>query len=218
MKLTLSWLKEHLDTSATLEQVADTLTKVGLEVEGVEDQAKVLVDTGHHYAGQNIEQIVAWLLHLNALGGFHFNDRKYADDDLTIGSIDPYQVFRIFHELLNDPARSADVAFMIDQSHNLKGKMEAAVQTVMTAQEIYARAALVDRELLEDLQQKCDLVGAEEHFRGCFWTDVRPIAREWRESKGLVADPLAELRSSDYVAETARERGKRNAGSISSYA
>jgi len=181
-------------------------------------QAKVLVDTGHHYAGQNIEQIVAWLLHLGALGGFHFNDRKYADDDLTIGSIDPYQVFRIFHELLSDPKGAADVAFMIDQSHNLKGKMEAAVQTVMTAQEIYARAALADHDLLSELQDKCDLVAAEEHFRGCFWTDVRPVAREWRESKGLAADPLAELRAGSYVEETARARGKRNAGSIASYA
>ncbi|MDE3106213.1 MAG: sugar isomerase, partial [Acidobacteriota bacterium] len=83
-------------------------------------KAKVLVDTGHHLQGTNIEQIVAWLLHLGALGGFHFNDRKYADDDLTLGSIDPYQVFRIFHEILNvDESERADVAFMIDQSHNL---------------------------------------------------------------------------------------------------
>jgi len=181
-------------------------------------RAKVLVDTGHHYVGQNIEQIVAWLLHLGALGGFHFNDRKYADDDLTLGSIDPYQVFRIFHELLNDPEGASDVAFMIDQSHNLKGKMEAAVQTVVTAQEIYARAALVDRELLAEQQQECDLVAAEEHFRGCFWTDVRPIVREWRESKHLAADPLAELRANGYVEETARDRAKRNAGSVTSYA
>jgi L-rhamnose isomerase/sugar isomerase len=107
---------------------------------------------------------------------------------------------------------------MIDQSHNLKGKMEAAVQTVVTAQEIYARSALVDQALLAELQDKCDLVAAEEHFRGCFWTDVRPIAQEWRQSKGLAADPLAELRSSGYVEETAKARGKRNAGSVASYA
>lgn len=181
-------------------------------------QAKVLVDTGHHYAGQNIEQIVAWLLHLNALGGFHFNDRKYADDDLTIGSIDPYQVFRIFHELLSDPQGASDVAFMIDQSHNLKGKMEAAVQTVMTAQEIYARAALVDNNFLAEQQTKCDLVAAEEHFRGCFWTDVRPLAREWREARNLPADPLAALRNGSYVQDTAKARGAKNAGSVASYA
>ena len=182
-------------------------------------QAKVLVDTGHHYQGQNIEQIVAWLLHLEMLGGFHFNDRKYADDDLTIGSIDPYQVFRIFHEILSDQTKAAaSVAFMIDQSHNLKGKMEAMVQTVVTAQEIYARAALVDREQLASLQDKCDLVSAEELFRNCFWTDVRSTVREWRESKGLPPDPLAELVRSRYVEEAARNRGARNAGLVATYA
>ena len=102
-------------------------------------QAKVLVDTGHHYAAQNIEQIVAWLLSENMLGGFHFNDRRYADDDLTMGSIDPYQVFRIFHEILFfewETGSRADVAYMIDQSHNLKGKIEAMIQTVSMAQEL----------------------------------------------------------------------------------
>src|SRR5246500_385482 len=119
-------------------------------------QAKVLVDTGHHYLSQNIEQIVAWLLSEGMLGGFHFNDRRYADDDLTIGSIDPYQVFRIFHEIFSEPDAEASgaIAYMIDQSHNIKGKMEAMVQTVMTAQELYLKAALVDRERLGDLQAK----------------------------------------------------------------
>src|SRR5471030_2656054 len=137
-------------------------------------QARVLVDTGHHYTSQNIEQIVAWLLDLNALGGFHFNDRKYADDDLTLGSIDPYQVFRIFHEILYDQHLTGTTrapAFMIDQSHNLKGKMEAMVQTVVTAQELFARAALVDHAHLAKLQDACRLVDAEEHFRSAFWTD-----------------------------------------------
>jgi len=182
-------------------------------------KAKVLVDTGHHYQGQNIEQIVAWLLHMDMLGGFHFNDRRYADDDLTLGSIDPYQVFRIFHEILSETGPAAkDVAFMIDQSHNLKGKMEAAVQTVVTAQEIYARAALVDREQLSELQDKCDLVAAEELYRGCFWTDVRPMVREWREARGLAADPLAQLKASGYVEEAAKARGAKNAGSVATYA
>ena len=96
-------------------------------------KAQVLVDTGHHYQSQNIEQIVAWLLHLGLLGGFHFNDRRYADDDLTLGSIDPYQVFRIFHEILfESETNSPDVAFMLDQSHNVKGKIEATLQTVCT--------------------------------------------------------------------------------------
>ena len=115
-------------------------------------RAKVLVDTGHHYQAQNIEQIVAWLLDLDMLGGFHFNDRRYADDDLTMGSIDPYQVFRIFHEILHfewETGRRADIAYMIDQSHNLKGKIEAMIQTVTTAMELYAKAALVDHAQLD---------------------------------------------------------------------
>ncbi|WP_263384434.1 TIM barrel protein [Granulicella arctica] len=182
-------------------------------------QAKVLVDTGHHALGTNIEQIVAWLLHTGSLGGFHFNDRKYADDDLTLGSIDPYQVFRIFHEILSaSDEERAGVAFMIDQSHNLKGKMEAMVQTVVAAQELYAKAALVDRARLTELQQSCRLVEAEECFRGAFWMDVRPIVREWRAARGLPVDPLAMLYESGYVEQVARERGAKNAGSVSSYA
>ena len=182
-------------------------------------KAKVLVDTGHHALGTNIEQIVAWLLHLGALGGFHFNDRKYADDDLTLGSIDPYQVYRIFHEILSaSDEERAGVAYMIDQSHNLKGKMEAMVQTVVTAQELYAKAALIDRSKLSELQQSCRLVEAEECFRGAFWLDVRPIVREWRAARGLPVDPLAMLYESGYVERTTLERGERNAGSVSSYA
>lgn len=184
-------------------------------------QARVLVDTGHHYQGQNIEQIVAWLLHLDMLGGFHFNDRRYADDDLTLGSIDPYQVFRIFHELFTATAESGgamDVAFMIDQSHNLKGKIEAAIQTISTAQELYARAALVDREELDTLQQSCRLVEAEECFRAAFWEDVRPLVRDWRRSRGLPEDPLAALAESGYVERIARERREKNATSSATYA
>jgi L-rhamnose isomerase / sugar isomerase len=182
-------------------------------------KAKVLVDTGHHYQGTNVEQIVAWLLHLGALGGFHFNDRKYADDDLTLGSIDPYQVFRIFHEILSaDADESAGVAFMIDQSHNLKGKIEAMVQTVVTAQELYAKAALIDQPQLAELQQACKLVEAEECFRSAFWQDVRPVVREWRVARGLPSEPLKALAESGYVEKVARERGSRNAASLSSYA
>ncbi len=182
-------------------------------------KAKVLVDTGHHYQGTNIEQIVAWLMHLNALGGFHFNDRKYADDDLTLGSIDPYQVFRIFHEILSSGAdERAGIAFMIDQSHNLKGKVEAMVQTVVTAQELYAKAALVDRVKLAQLQQECRLVEAEECFRTAFWTDVRPAVKEWRIARGLPAEPLRALAESGYVDKITAERSAKNAASVSSYA
>ncbi len=184
-------------------------------------QAKVLVDTGHHYQGTNIEQVVAWLLELKALGGFHFNDRKYADDDLTLGSIDPYQVFRIFHEIHYDcmvRGTAKMPAFMIDQSHNLKGKMEAMVQTVVTAQELYAKAALVDQEKLAGLQDSCRLVEAEEEFRGAFWQDVRPMLGAWRKQRGLHPDPLAALRESGYVERISQERGAKNAGGASSYA
>jgi len=182
-------------------------------------KAKVLVDTGHHLQGCNIEQIVTWLLHCDALGGFHFNDRKYADDDLTLGSIDPYQVFRIFSEILtsNSPAVSG-IAYMIDQSHNLKGKVEAMVQTVVMAQELFAKAALIDQEKLAALQQSCDLVAAEETFRGAFWTDVRPIVKEWRQARKLPVEPLEALKQSGYVETISRERGARNANSVSSYA
>jgi len=184
-------------------------------------QAKVLVDTGHHYQGTNIEQIVAWLIELKELGGFHFNDRKYADDDLTLGSIDPYQIFRIFHEILFEQSKGGVFqapAYMIDQSHNLKGKVEAMVQTVVTAQELYAKAALVDQEKLAELQDACSLVDAEEAFRGAFWTDVRPLLREWREQRGLAANPLQALRESGYVERISEERKEKNAGGGSSYA
>src|SRR5438045_7805878 len=126
-------------------------------------KAKVLVDTVHQYQAQNIEQIVAWLLDLDMLGGFHFNDRRYADDDLTLGSIDPYQVFRIFHEILHfewETGKRADIAYMIDQSHNLKGKIEAMIQTVTTAMELYAKAALLDHAKLAAGNHSCALVNA----------------------------------------------------------
>jgi L-rhamnose isomerase / sugar isomerase len=181
-------------------------------------KARVLVDTGHHYAAQNIEQIVAWLLHIDLLGGFHFNDRRYADDDLTLGSIDPYQIFRIFHEIqLSGRDALQQIAFMIDQSHNLKGKMEAMVQTVATGQELWLKAALVDRRELEQLQDRCELVAAEELFRGAFWHDVRPLLKEWRRARGLPEDPLAALAESGYVQRITSERGGKLAA-VTSYA
>jgi len=184
-------------------------------------QARVLVDTGHHYAAQNIEQIVAWLLAEGMLGGFHFNDRRYADDDLTMGSIDPYQVFRIFHEInlfeFETGAR-ADIAYMIDQSHNLKGKMEAMVQTVMIAQELFAKASVIQYEKLIPEQAKSGLVACERLLQDAFSTDVRRIIREWRKSRGLAEDPLDALRQSGYVERITAERSSKNASSISTYA
>ena len=184
-------------------------------------QARVLVDTGHHYLSQNIEQIVAWLLMEGMLGGFHFNDRRYADDDLTIGSIDPYQVFRIFHEIRSFEAETgaaADIAYMIDQSHNLKGKIEAMIQTVAVAQELYAKAALVDHAALAAAQSKTDLIAAESILQDAFATDVRPAVREWRTAHGRPAEPMDAFRQSGYLEQITSDRAARNAAASSSYA
>ena len=165
------------------------------------NKAKVLVDT--------------------MLGGFHFNDRRYADDDLTMGSIDPYQVFRIFHEILFfewEQGHKADIAYMIDQSHNLKGKIEAMIQTVTVAQELYAKAALVDHAALANAQKACDLVRAESILQDAFATDVRPLIRAWRLSKGLPAEPMEAFRQSGYLERISIERAARNMASASSYA
>jgi L-rhamnose isomerase/sugar isomerase len=175
-------------------------------------QAKVLADTGHHDLSQNIEQIVAWLLDEDMLGGFHFNDRRYADDDLTLGSIDPYQIFRIFHEIHLFAAEKGSypaIEYMIDQSHNLKPKIEAMIQTVCTAQELYAKAALVDHQALLQAQKKGNIVDAEMCLKKAFNTDVSEALAEWRRGKGLDADPLAAHRASGYTEKAAAERSKR---------
>src|SRR5215469_12041885 len=184
-------------------------------------QAQVLVDTGHHYPSQNIEQIVAWLLSEERLGGFHFNDRRYADDDLTIGSIDPYQVFRIFHEILYyqwETGSRPEIAYMVDQSHNLKGKIEETIQTVTMAQQLFAKAALVEHRALSVAQNRCDLIGAESLLQDAFQTDVRPAIEEWRLLKGLPRDPLNAFRESGYLERITKERASRNANHVSSYA
>ncbi len=184
-------------------------------------QAFVLVDTGHHYQGQNIEQIVAWLLDEQRLGGFHFNDRKYADDDLTLGSIDPYQVFRIFHEIQQlawEQGQAPDLAYMVDQSHNLKGKIEAMIQTVRTAQEIWVKAALVDREALMAHQDHCALIDAERCLTDAFATDTRPLVAAWAAARGLPVDPIGAFRDSGYLETITRERGVRNLSGVTSYA
>jgi L-rhamnose isomerase / sugar isomerase len=183
--------------------------------------AKVLVDTGHHYQAQNIEQIVAWLLDENMLGGFHFNDRRYADDDLTLGSIDPYQVFRIFHEIhlfTHERGERPDIAYMVDQSHNLKPKIEEMIQTAAAAQELYAKAALVNHTALLRCQGTAELVDAEECLKDAFATDVRPAIREWRQARGLAQDPLKAFRASGYMERITRERAERNAAAVTSYA
>jgi L-rhamnose isomerase/sugar isomerase len=179
--------------------------------------AKVLVDTGHHLPGCNIEQIVALLLNEGRLGGFHFNDRKYADDDLTLGSIDPYALFRIFHEIAQyefdtglQPGAAA-IDYMIDQSHNLKPKLEAMVQTVCEAQKFFAKAHLVDRKALAVAQRRGDIVLAETLLKDAFEADVSPILKTWRKTHHLPTDPLAELRRSGIIRRLGTERTKARA-------
>ncbi|MBI1337671.1 MAG: sugar isomerase [Phycisphaera sp.] len=182
---------------------------------GTSGKAKVLVDTGHHLPGCNIEHIVAFLLSENLLGGFHFNDRKYADDDLTLGSIDPYAVFRIFDQIVQyafergmPEGKLPGVAYMVDQSHNLKPKLEAMVQTVDQAQRLFAKANLVDRKALAKAQGTGDIVGAETALRNAYETDVTPLLARWRRSHDLPADPLAALRKSGVIDKLGKERAK----------
>jgi L-rhamnose isomerase/sugar isomerase len=184
-------------------------------------RAKVLVDTGHHLPGCNIEHIVAFLIDEDMLGGFHFNDRKYADDDLTMGSIDPYQLFRIFHEITAAEARlrrDLDIAYMIDQSHNLKPKIEAMIQTVMTAQEHFTKALLVDHAGLASARARDDVVLAERILQDAYQTDVRSLLAEYRRRRGLPADPLGAFRESGYAQRVARERAVHKPRGGASYA
>ena len=172
-------------------------------------RARVLVDTGHHLHGCNVEHIVALLLDENMLGGFHFNDRKYADDDLTLGSVDPYAVFRIFNVIAQhtfDNGKEPKIAYMVDQTHNLKPKLEAMIQTVDEAQKLYAKAHLVDRKALARAQAKGDIVTCEEHLRSAYETDVRDVLAEWRMAKQLPVDPIEELRASGIVKRLAKQR------------
>jgi L-rhamnose isomerase/sugar isomerase len=178
-------------------------------------RAQVLVDLGHHPQGTNIEQIVAFLIDEGKLGGFHFNSRKYGDDDLTVGSINPYELFLIFNELIDgelDPAVDMDVAYMIDQSNNLKPKIEDTMQSVLHIQEAYAKALLVQREKLRQYQLEGDIVAAEETLLEAYNTDVRPLLAQVRVEMGLHPDPLAAYRESGYAQKIARERGKGGGG------
>ena len=182
-------------------------------------RAKVLVDTGHHLPGANVEQIVAWLIDENMLGGFHFNDRKYADDDLTVGSIDPYQAFRIFNEIAAwewQKGRDLRIAYMIDQSHNIKPKVQAMIQTVCRVQSLFAKSLCVDRRALAAAQKKEDTVAAEEIVRSAYEADVGGILRAVRKALGVPADPLAAFRASGYEQQAAKSRrAKRKASGVS---
>ena len=174
-------------------------------------QAKVLVDLGHHAQGVNIEQIVANLIDEDMLGGFHFNNRKYADDDLTVASINPYEFFLIYNELAAAEERpnAPHIEYMVDQSHNLKPKIVEMIQTVINIQTAYAKAMLVDRAALRAAQVAGDIVGAELCLTGAYETDVRPLLTLVREEMGLAPDPIAAYLASGYQAKVDAERGDR---------
>ncbi|HXF60782.1 MAG TPA: L-rhamnose isomerase [Caldilineaceae bacterium] len=180
-------------------------------------QAQVLVDLGHHAQGVNIEQIVAFLLDEGKLGGFHFNNRKYADDDLIVGSVNPYELFLIYHELVSaeqsqDPSLSRTahrVAYMIDQSHNVEGKIAPMILSVLNCQEAYAKAQIVPRAKLAEAQAAGEVLIAHKMLTDAFRTDVRPLLAQVREEMGVPVDPIAAYHASGYEAKIRQERGVR---------
>ncbi len=175
------------------------------------DKAQTLVDLGHHLPNTNIEQIVATLLMENKLGGFHFNDSKYGDDDLTTGSIKPYQLFLIFNELIEGTDNSHDleqnIAWMIDASHNVKDPLEDLLQSVEAIKKSYAKALLVDHDALNEARQSNDPVAAQEILQDAFQTDVRPLLREARIQNNAAADPVGLFRELEVRNQLIKERG-----------
>jgi L-rhamnose isomerase / sugar isomerase len=169
------------------------------------DRARVLIDLGHHAQGTNVEQIVAILAGEDRLGGFHFNNRKYADDDLIVGSVNPFELFLIFCELIATGRTLPRLT--IDQAHNVEPKVEAMVLSVVNLQEAYAKALLVDRASLAQAQAAGDVLGGHELLLDAFRTDVRPLCARVRAALGAEEDPLAALRASGYADRVAAERG-----------
>ncbi len=167
------------------------------------ERARVLVDLGHHAQGVNIEQIVAFLADEGRLGGFHFNNRKYADDDLIVGSVNPFELFLIFVELT---ATEPLPRLTIDQSHNIEAKVEAMVLSVVNLQEAYAKALLVDRDALREAQEFGDVLCAHEVLLDAYKTDVRSACAEARVALGASEDPVVALRQSDYAERMAARR------------
>jgi L-rhamnose isomerase/sugar isomerase len=176
-------------------------------------QAQVLVDTGHHAPGTNIAHIVAFLLDDGRLGGFHFNARRYADDDLIVGTTNPFELFEIFVELVVAGDLSKDVAYMIDQSHNIEPKLEAMLLSVLNCQTAYAKALIVDYQTLRERQQAGDVLGAHAVLVDAFETDVRPLLAVVREEMGRNPDPMATYRADNYAQRAAQERGMGVSGS-----
>ncbi|MDK1342292.1 L-rhamnose isomerase [Streptomyces sp. 378] len=176
-------------------------------------QAQVVVDTGHHAPGTNIEFIVATLLREGKLGGFDFNSRFYADDDLMVGAADPFQLFRIMYEVVRGGGLSPDVAFMLDQCHNIEAKIPAIIRSVMNVQEATAKALLVDGDALAAAQRAGDVLEANAVVMDAYNTDVRPLLREVREEMGLDPEPLAAYRRSGWAEQIVAERvGGQQAG------
>jgi L-rhamnose isomerase/sugar isomerase len=167
------------------------------------ERAKVLVDLGHHLQGTNVEQIVALLAAEGRLGGFHFNNRKYGDDDLIVGSTNPWELFLIFVELGDDLPR-----LTIDQAHNIERKVEAMVLSVVNLQEAYAKALLVDRSSLAAAHAEGDVLGGHEILLDAFRTDVRPLCAKARAELGAADDPVAAFRSGDWQARAIAQRGE----------
>lgn len=177
------------------------------QVAALGDRAVVCLDTGHHAPGTNIEFIVMQLLRLGKLGSFDFNSRFYADDDLIVGAADPFQLFRIIFEVIRGGGlNSPDVAFMLDQCHNIEKKIPGQIRSVLNVQEMTARALLVDREALAAAQEENDVLTANAIFMDAFYTDVRPALADWRESRGLPRDPMAAYAASGYQEKIEAER------------
>jgi L-rhamnose isomerase / sugar isomerase len=172
------------------------------------DRAQVVIDTGHHAPGTNIEFIVAFLLRAGKLGGFDFNSRFYADDDLMVGAADPFQLFRIMHEIVLAEAHTPEsgIAFMLDQCHNIEPKIPAVIRSVMNVQEATAKALLVDQAALRAAQDGGDVLGANEVLMDAYHTDVRPLLRELREDMGLDPDPIGAYRQSGYFERIRADR------------
>jgi L-rhamnose isomerase / sugar isomerase len=175
-------------------------------------QAQVLVDTGHHPQGTNVAQIVSFLLSEGRLGGFHLNARRYADDDLMVGSDNPFELFTIFASIAQAGNAAADLAFMLDQVHSIEAKVEATIQSVVNCQTAWAKALLIDRTALAEAQAAGDVLAAHRVLTDAYQHDVRGLLRELREEQGLPPDPIAAHRASGYAERIAAERGTAAAG------
>jgi L-rhamnose isomerase/sugar isomerase len=177
-------------------------------------RAQVLIDTGHHPLATNVEQIVANLVDEGVLGGFHFNSRNYGDDDLIVGASDPFQLFKIFHEIVSAERSSREVrsscarniAYMVDQSHAIEGKIEPMILSIINCQVARAKALLVDADELRELQLAGDVLGAHELVQAAFQTDVTPLLSKMREDQGIPEDPVRAYREGGYAEKMARER------------